>query len=261
MPGTSMSVVVTRLESSIAVAVTADRAQGEEQARAVFLAKLEELGRTVNELKEMILAVEAHLTPKPSWKKGLKLSTLGGLVQDFRDRLTRQDLNIVGSYDNFGQILEPILQNAKNICDEMWVRHRDSLFTDVPLDFEYPNENILRAIAPGLSVPPRFSITKRLLSSWSTMSFGQVWDDDSERMSSGFSAAMTANQERIDEYLRAITPVADALAGTPAEVAQFLKDASTGTATLAQAIEPQVAQWLADSNLSDSFALRFKDSG
>lgn len=256
-----MSVVVTRLESSITTAVAADRAQGEEQVRAVFLAKLEELGRTVNELNEMIQAVEAHLAPKPNWKNELKLSTLMGLVQDFRDRLTRQDLNTVGVYDNFSQILEPILQHAKNTCDGMWVRHRDSVFTDVPLDFEYPNENILGAIAPGLSVPPRFSITKRLLNSWSTMSFGQVWDDDSGRTSSGFSAAITANQERIDEYLKAITPVVDALAGTPAEVAQFLKDASTGTATLAQAIEPQVARWLEDSNLSDSFALRFKDSG
>lgn len=261
MPGTSMSVVVTQLDTSIAVAVSADRAQGEEQARAVFLAKLEELGRTVNELNEMILAVEAHLAPKPNWKNGLKLSTLRGLVQDFRDRLTRQDLNTVGVYDNFSQILEPILQDAKNICDGMWVRHRDSVFTDVPLDFEYPNDNILGAIAPGLSVPPRFSITKRLLNSWSTMSFGQVWDDDSGRTSSGFGAAITANQERIDEYLKAITPVVDALASTPTEVADFLRDASTGTATLAQAIKPQVAQWLADSKLSESFTLRFKDSG
>jgi len=260
MSGISISIAVSELDSSIVAAIGAEKTQGQQQVQEVFLAKLQELERTLRELKQMVVSVEAHLVPKPNWKSSLRLSEVGKIVEDFRDRLAGQDFNTVGVYDNFHQRLETILQTAKKECNEAWVPHRESMLVDVPLDFEYPNDNILRAIAPGLRIPQSFALTKRLLQEWSNYSFGQVWDDECEQTSSGFAKALGDYQERIKDYRDAITPVMNALADLSTEVADFLKDASNGTATLAQAMDPRVATWLADSKLSESFALRFRDS-
>lgn len=258
--GIPISIAVSELDSSIMAAIKADKTQGQKQAQATFLAKLQELARTLSELKEMVVSVEAHLMPKPNWKSSLELADVGKIVEDFRDRLARQDFNTFGVYDNFSQFLERFLQSAKNMCNEAWIPHRDSMFVGVRLDFEYPNDKVLRAIAPGLRIPPSFTFSKRLLEKWSSISFEQVWDDECDQTSSGFAEVLGNNQQRIKDYKNAITPVATALAGIATEVANFLRDASTGIATLAQAMDPRVAKWLADSNLSESFTLRFKDS-
>jgi hypothetical protein len=206
----------------------------------------------------MISAVDATLNPPATWKKTLNLSPLQNIAKDFGNLVSAQDFDVM-KYANISQLLSPIESHVRKMCDTVWTVFRDAELSNIDLDFECPNDNVLKAVDPNVKLPASFSQLQRRLRGQSKETFGEVWDD-CEGDGAKFSAHLLNLKTSVLEYQNAVNPIKNAMASTPDKVAQFLDDAARGSATLVQVMSPEVNKWLnKDPKLLDSFIMRFKD--
>lgn len=239
-------------------AITAQQAQGLGQLQHHFLNRLQLARDTARNVQSMISAVDSTLNPPATWKKTLNLSPLQSIATDFEKKVSTSDFDVT-EYANISQLLSPIESHVRKICDTVWTDVRDAELSNIDLEFECPNDNVLKAINPTVKLPASFTLLQKRLRGQSKETFGEVWDEcggDGLK----FSAHLLNLKNSVLEYQNAVSPIMNAMASTPTEVAQFLSDAAKGTATLVQVMSPEVNKWLnKDPKLLESFIMRFKD--
>ena len=239
-------------------AITAQQAQGLGQLQHHFLNRLQLVRDTARNVQSMISAVDSTLNPPATWKKTLNLSPLKSIATDFGKKVSTPDFDVT-EYANISQLLSPIESHVRKICDTVWTVARDAELSNIDLEFECPNDNVLKAIKPTVKLPASFTLLQKRLRGQSKETFGEVWDE-CERDGAKFSAHLLNLKNSVLEYQNAVNPIMKAMASTPKEVAQFLSDAAKGSATLVQVMSPEVNNWLnKDPKLLESFIMRFKD--
>ncbi len=239
-------------------AITAQQAQGLDQLQHHFLNRLQLARDTARNVQSMISAVDSTLNPPATWKKALNLSPLQSIATDFGKLVSTQDFDVT-KYANISQLLSPIESHVRKICDTVWTVVRDAELSSIDLDFECPNDNVLKTIDPTVKLPASFTLLQKRLRRQSKETFGEVWDE-CEGDGTKFSAHLLNLKNSVLEYQNAVNPIMNAMASTPKAVAQFLSDAAKGSATLVQVMSPEVNKWLnKDPKLLESFIMRFKD--
>ena len=248
-----------QLTRATRAAATAERIAGDQQLQNNFLSKLDQLLGAIEHIGAMVEAVQKCLEPESSWTSRLDLSFFADSITDLRERQREGNFNVVGSYDNLSLNLEKVINSVKDCCNVPWETFRDSLFVSVDLDYEYPNQNVLRAISSDLVIPASFALSRTRLRQLSKMSFREFWDSECESTQENFVSEVQNIQTRIRDFQDVVAPVVEAMSATPVVVANFLEDAARGTADLTQVTSSEVSAWLDSKSLLDSFVVRFKD--
>ena len=184
---------------------------------------------------------------------------LKNIAEDFSLMAKQQTFDIVAKYPNLEIQLKPFVAAAEDACNEVWKQNRDIIFSRIDLNFEKPNDKILSAINPSVKLPITFNVLQDKLKIQSISKFDVVWTgcgSDSVK----FAAYVQELKDSVQEFKEIVDPILKSMKSANPKVAKFLQDATQGSATLAQAKDPEVSKWLSqDSTLLDSFVLRFKD--
>jgi hypothetical protein len=249
---------VNSLRLATTGAINAQQVQGLDQQQHHFLNRLQLARDTARNIQSMISAVDTTLNPPATWKKTLNLSQLQSIATDFGNLVSTQNFDVL-KYANISQPLSQIDSHVRKICDTVWAVVRDAELSNIDLEFECPNDNVLKAIKPTVKLPISFTLLQKRLRGQSKETFGEVWDE-CEGDGTKFSTHLQTLKNSVLDYHNAVDPILDAMASTPTEVAQFLNDAARGSATLVQVMSPAVNDWLnRDPKLLESFVMRFKD--
>lgn len=250
---------IQNLKTGITLARASKQNQGVDQLQIQFLSRLQRIRKSVTSISSMIQAVETVLSPQPNWRSTLNLSSINAIFDDFSKMAGTGSFDIVGKYDNIDLQLDPVVQRIKNDCNKVWLTSRDTILSTVPLDFEAPNEQILKVIDPLVKLPASFTTLQRRLKIQRSEEFTDIWKDCDDDPSK-FANYVTDLKDSILQYKNSVDPVLNALSKTNPKVAQFLSDATRGEATMRQASASEIKDWLAnDQKLLDSFLVRFKD--
>ena len=260
MTSTNFPNAIKDLNSGIAQAKTSKQNQGVNHLQIQFLNRLQRIQKSVEVISCMMSAVENTLSPAAKWRNSINLSPLNAIADDFALLVGQQSFDIVGKYDNIDLQIDPVVQKVKNECNKVWLTSRETILSAVNLDFEAPNEQILKAIDPSVKLPISFSTLQRRLKIQRNEEFAEIWKD-CDNDPSKFANYVTDLKNSILQYKNLVDPVLDALSKTDPNVAKFLNDATRGEATMRQVNSQEIQAWLAqDPKLLDSFLVRFKDN-
>jgi hypothetical protein len=252
--------VIANLSVGIDSAIATIQNQGKDVLQLGFLNRLQLLTRKSGEISEMITAINTALTPSHNWMISLDFRGLKKIAEDFSLMATQQTFDVaVAKYANLDDQLKPFVFATVSACNQVWKKNRDVILSQIDLNFEKPNEKILKAIDPSVKLPITFNVLQVKLKMQSVRKFDVVWtecDGDSAK----FAAYVQDLKNSVQEFIDAVDPIINAMKSANPKVAKFLQDAAQGSATLNQAGDPEVSKWLSqDSTLLDSFVLRFKD--
>jgi len=260
MTSTNFPDAIKDLDRGLARAKTSKQNQGVNHLQVQFLNRLQRIQKSAKSIACMIAAVENTLSPPAKWRTNINLSELNAIVDDFVLLVAQQSFDIVGKYDNIDLHIDPVVQRVKTECNNVWLTSRETILSSVNLDFEAPNEQILRAIDPSVKLPVSFTTLQRRLRIQRNEEFPDIWKECDEDPSK-FANYVTDLKNSILQFKNSVDPVLDALSKTNPKVAKFLNDATRGEATIRQVKSQEIQDWLAqDQNLLDSFLVRFKDN-